>query len=77
MIYYEEYPSEKYFNLKPTETDTLINLTKMAQIPDTMTAVVFDGPHNVSVQKRPTPRSDYHPPSGKPFLPKHHVADIA
>ncbi|KAL2159574.1 hypothetical protein VTH06DRAFT_2143 [Thermothelomyces fergusii] len=28
----------------------------MEQIPDTMTAVVFDGPHNVSVQQRPTPK---------------------
>ncbi|KAL2167838.1 hypothetical protein VTG60DRAFT_705 [Thermothelomyces hinnuleus] len=28
----------------------------MAQIPDTMTAVVFDGPHNISVQQRPTPK---------------------
>lgn len=61
---YEEYPSEKYPNLKPTDTNALANSAKMA-IPDTMTAIVFDGPHNVSVQKRPTPKSEYHPPSGK------------
>ncbi|KAK4243334.1 chaperonin 10-like protein [Corynascus novoguineensis] len=28
----------------------------MEQIPDTMTAVVFDGPHNISVQQLPTPK---------------------
>ena len=72
---YEEYPSEKYPSLKPTETDALVNSAKMAQIPDTMTAVVFDGPHNVSIQKRPTPKSEYLPPPGKHFLSKDCMTD--
>ncbi len=61
FVMYEEYPSEKYPNLKPTETEAFVNSAKMTQIPDTMTAVVFDGPHNVSIQKRPTPKSEEHP----------------
>ncbi|KAK4150312.1 chaperonin 10-like protein [Chaetomidium leptoderma] len=28
----------------------------MEQMPDTMTAVIFDGPHSISVQQRPTPK---------------------